>query len=104
IPPGVILFLGLQFVLPDSPRWLIRHGYDDRARLAYTKITGQAENKEFDDMREQILYEKDSEVTSIREAWAKYRKRVAVAVFVQTMTSLTGVNVISDWVHGQYGL
>ncbi|ESK91099.1 mfs monosaccharide transporter [Moniliophthora roreri MCA 2997] len=103
IPPGVILFFGLQFVLPDSPRWLIRHGYDDRARLAYAQINGQAENQEFNDMREQILYEKDSEVNSVREAWAKYRKRVAVAVFVQTMTSLTGVNVINYYQTILYG-
>ena len=35
------------------------------------------------------------EITSLKEAWQKYRKRVAVAVFTQTMTTLTGIAVIS---------
>ncbi|KAL0061246.1 hypothetical protein AAF712_011952 [Marasmius tenuissimus] len=106
IPPGIVLILGLQFVLPDSPRWLIQHGRDEDARRAFGRIRGgggggkvgeeeEAVKREFEDMREQILYEKSTEVTSITEAWQKYRKRVAVAVFVQTMTSLTGVNVIN---------
>ncbi|KAK1222994.1 hypothetical protein PQX77_014140 [Marasmius sp. AFHP31] len=102
VPPGIVLILGLQFVLPDSPRWLIQHGRDDDARRAFERIMRSEEKegeealkREFEDMREQILYEKSTEVTSLKEAWQKYRKRVAVAVFVQTMTSLTGVNVIN---------
>ncbi|KAJ8092234.1 hypothetical protein PM082_024065 [Marasmius tenuissimus] len=109
IPPGIVLILGLQFVLPDSPRWLIQHGRDEDARRAFGRIRGgggkgrkvgvegeeAVVKREFEDMREQILYEKSTEVTSITEAWQKYKKRVAVAVFVQTMTSLTGVNVIN---------
>ncbi|KAK1218310.1 hypothetical protein PQX77_019002 [Marasmius sp. AFHP31] len=109
IPPGIVLVLGLEWVLPDSPRWLIRCGRDEDARRAFGKIRrggggggggeGEAEGeglkREFEDMKEQILFEKSREITSITEAWQKYRKRVAVAVFVQAMTSLTGVNVIS---------
>ena len=34
------------------------------------------------------------EIGSLKEAWQKYRKRVAVAVFIQTMSTLTGVGVI----------
>ncbi len=62
IPPGIILFIGLQFILPDSPRWLIRHNRDEDAKAAFTQIRGDLSgadlHKEFDDMREQILYEK----------------------------------------------
>ncbi|KAG7088988.1 hypothetical protein E1B28_012934 [Marasmius oreades] len=99
VPPGVILIFGLRFILPDSPRWLIQKGRDEEARRAFATIRGDLADeelqKEFDDMREQILYEKTIEITSLKEAWAKYRRRVAVAVFVQTMTALTGVNVIN---------
>ncbi|KAL0061248.1 hypothetical protein AAF712_011954 [Marasmius tenuissimus] len=97
VPPGIVLFLGLEYVLPDSPRWLIRCGRDEDARRAFGRIRrgGGDGEREFEDMKEQILFEKSREITSIKEAWQKYRKRVAVAVFVQAMTSLTGVNVIS---------
>ncbi|KIY71882.1 general substrate transporter [Cylindrobasidium torrendii FP15055 ss-10] len=98
IPPGVILFIGLQFVLPDSPRWLIRHARDDEARQAFTRIRGDLDaaalHKEFEDMREQILYEKSIELPGIKEAWRKYKKRVIIAVIVQSATSLAGTNVL----------
>ncbi|KAL1696619.1 general substrate transporter [Schizophyllum commune] len=98
IPPGVILFIGLQFFLPDSPRWLIRVGRYDEALEAFKSIRGlQTEEAviEFEQMKEQILFEKQHEVTSLAEAWQKYRKRVLIAIAVQTMTSLSGVNVIN---------
>jgi hypothetical protein len=77
IPPGVILYFGLQFLLPESPRWLIRHHKYEEARTSFSKIRGdnrvrkdkistlpqvdlllQAIHIEFDEMKEQILYEK----------------------------------------------
>ena len=44
-------------------------------------------------MKEQILFEKTHGVSSLKEAWEKYRKRVVISIAVQTMTSLSGVNV-----------
>ncbi|KAF9011612.1 general substrate transporter, partial [Hymenopellis radicata] len=85
-------------ILPDSPRWLIRHGRDEDAKAAFSQIRGDLSgaelHKEFDDMREQILYEKSIELSSFKEAWEKYRKRIIIAVIVQTATSLSGINVI----------
>ncbi|KAK7039228.1 hypothetical protein VNI00_010133 [Paramarasmius palmivorus] len=98
VPPGVILFFGL-FILPESPRWLIRAGRDEEAKAAFSRIRGNLTadtlHAEFEDMREQILFEKSSEVSTFVEAWRKYKKRIIIAVAVQTMTSLTGVNVIN---------
>ncbi|KAK0476497.1 general substrate transporter [Armillaria novae-zelandiae] len=98
IPPGIILFFGLQFFLPESPRWLVNSGRDDEARLAFTQIRGDLSgaelHKEFNDMREQILFEKSTEVKTFAEAWSKYKKRILISVAVQSMTSLTGVNVV----------
>ncbi|KAF5352978.1 hypothetical protein D9758_007943 [Tetrapyrgos nigripes] len=98
IPPGVILFFGLQFLLPESPRWLIRHHRDEEARMTFSKIRGDLSGEvhiEFHEMKEQILYEKETEVSSLKEAWTKYRKRFVIAIAVQTMTSATGINVIN---------
>ena len=50
---------------------------------------------EFENMREQVLYEQRHEVKSFKEAWTRYRKRVLIAIAVQAMTSLTGTNVIA---------
>ncbi|KAH8919963.1 MFS monosaccharide transporter [Atractiella rhizophila] len=98
IPWGVILFFGLQFYLPDSARWLIRNGRDEEALRAFKRVrqelTVAEVEHEFTVMRQQILYEKETEVTSYREIFTRYRTRAMVSIAVQTMTSLTGVNVI----------
>ena len=45
-------------------------------------------------MRAQIEYEMMREIKSIKEIFRLYRHRALVSIAVQTMTSLTGVNVI----------
>ncbi|KAE9403739.1 general substrate transporter [Gymnopus androsaceus JB14] len=96
IPPGVILFIGLQFFLPDSPRWLIRQGRDEDAKIAFAKIRADlSATIEFETIRAQILYEKSIEISTFSEAWQRYKRRILIAVAVQSMTSLSGVNVIN---------
>ncbi|KAF9040425.1 general substrate transporter [Hymenopellis radicata] len=101
VPPGIILFIGLQFFLPESPRWLVTKGRFDEAKISFGRVRGElmaaALEKEFDDMKEQILYEKVAIARGqvLSEAWTKYKKRVIIAIATQTMTSLTGVNVIN---------
>jgi MFS transporter, SP family, arabinose:H+ symporter len=35
-----LLFTGLLFAVPESPRWLARNGFEDRARMIFEKIDG----------------------------------------------------------------
>ncbi|KAL0562910.1 hypothetical protein V5O48_019168 [Marasmius crinis-equi] len=62
IPPGLILPIGLHFVLADSPRCLIWDRRDDEAREAFRRIRGELKGeeltREFEDMKEQILFAK----------------------------------------------
>jgi len=39
--PAFLLFVGM-FFLPESPRWLVKHGYDDKARDILMRIRGTA--------------------------------------------------------------
>jgi MFS family permease len=116
IPWGVIMFAGLATFMPNSPRQLIRSGKVDEARCAYAKIRGDLQAhevlEEFALMRGQIEYEMQREITSYRDIFRLFRRRALVSVLfrratrmvfllplnrsiaVQTMTSLTGVNVI----------
>ncbi|KAE9403758.1 general substrate transporter [Gymnopus androsaceus JB14] len=99
IPPGVILFIGLQFFLLDSPRWLVRQGLDEDAKIAFAKIradlSAEEQDLEFETIRAQILYEKSIEISTFSEAWERYKRRIILAVAVQSMTSLSGINVIN---------
>jgi len=40
--PAFSLLVGM-FFLPESPRWLLKHGYDDKAREVLTRIRGTAQ-------------------------------------------------------------
>lgn len=99
IPFGVILFIGLFTFMPDSPRQLVRDGQIEKARCEFLKIrrdlSSDEAGEEFAFMQTQIEYEMAREIKSFREIWRLYKHRVLVAVAVQTMTSLTGTNVIS---------
>ncbi|CAC9885210.1 unnamed protein product [Aureobasidium pullulans] len=95
---GVILLCGLATFMPDSPRQLLRIGKVDDARREFLKIRRdldpQSAYQEFALMRAQIEYEVEREVKSYKEIFKLFRHRALVSIAVQTMTSLTGVNVI----------
>ena len=98
IPWGVIMFIGLATFMPNSPRQLIRKGKTDEARREFINIrrdlASHEVHEEFALMRAQIEYEMEREIKTYREIWRLYRHRALVSIAVQTMTSLTGVNVI----------
>ncbi|KAH7336116.1 putative MFS monosaccharide transporter [Rhexocercosporidium sp. MPI-PUGE-AT-0058] len=100
IPWGVIMFVGLATFMPHSPRQLIRTGKIELARKEFgrihrgEKVDEREVGREFALMRGQIEFEMEREIRSYREIWRLFRHRVLVSIAVQTMTSLTGVNVI----------
>ncbi|KAI5363954.1 Putative major facilitator, sugar transporter, major facilitator superfamily [Septoria linicola] len=98
IPWGIVLFIGLMTFMPDSPRQLIRNGEIEKARGEFINIRrdlhSHAAQEEFALMRSQIEYEMECEVTGYGEIFKLFRHRALVSIAVQTMTSLTGVNVI----------
>ncbi|KAH0841116.1 MFS monosaccharide transporter [Fonsecaea pedrosoi] len=98
IPFGILLFAGLATFMPNSPRQLIRNGKIDEARREFMRIrkdlTNHEVHEEFVLMRRQIEFEQQREVKSLREVFKLFRHRALTSIAVQTMTSLTGVNVI----------
>lgn len=99
IPWGLILFTGLATFMPNSPRQLIRKGKIEEARRHFMRIRRDLNNhevhEEFVLMRAQIEFEMQREIKSIKEVFKLFRHRALVSIAVQTMTSLTGVNVVS---------
>ncbi|KAI6557889.1 hypothetical protein MCOR09_009261 [Pyricularia oryzae] len=98
IPWGLFMLCGLNTFMPRSPRELIRKGRVDEARAEFRKIRrdlgGEELVEEFALMRGQIEFEMEREIKSYREIFRLFRHRALVSIAVQTMTSLTGVNVI----------
>jgi sugar porter (SP) family MFS transporter len=98
VPWGIIMFAGLLTFMPNSPRELVRNGKVDIARREFIRIRRDLEPHEVHDefalMRAQIEFEMSRELKSYREIFKLYRHRALASIAVQTMTSLTGVNVI----------
>ncbi|KAE8353066.1 MFS monosaccharide transporter [Aspergillus coremiiformis] len=98
IPWGIIMFFGLITFMPNSPRHLIKSGMVEQARDEFRRIRRDLHpnemHREFDIMAAQIEYEMEREITSYKDIFRLFRHRVLVSIAVQTMTSLTGVNVI----------
>ncbi|KAI5863974.1 putative MFS monosaccharide transporter [Durotheca rogersii] len=98
IPWGVIMFVGLATFMPDSPRQLLRNGKANAAYREFIKVRHDLQsheaNQEFALMKAQIEFELAREVKTYREVFTLFGRRAMVCIVVQTMTSLTGVNVI----------
>jgi len=84
--------------MPNSPRQLIRNGKIDQARKEFIKIRRDLQShevlEEFALMHAQIEYEMEREIKSYAEIYRLFRQRALASIAVQTMTALTGVNVI----------
>ena len=82
IPWGVIMFLGLITFMPNSPRHLIRQRDIDKARSEFTRIRRDLHSHEVQEefmlMRAQIEYEMEREISSYREIFKLFRRRVLV--------------------------
>ncbi|KAI5272179.1 general substrate transporter [Aureobasidium subglaciale] len=105
LAPALIVFLCINF-LPESPRWLIKHGLITEATHNLSKLRGF----ELDDPI--LLEERDSIVASF-EAQAEmepfsYRElfqngktktfyRVAIGLFIQSAQQLSGINMVSTY-------
>ena len=69
--------------------------YEDVVSCADGCDLQHAIRQEFNDIREQVLYEQKHEVKTLAQAWRRYRLRVFVSIVVQSSTALTGTNVIA---------
>lgn len=98
IPWGVIMFIGLSTFMPDSPRQLIRNGKIEAARREFARVRRELQphevHEEFALMQAQIEFEMTREIQSYHEVFTLFGRRAMVSIVVQTMTSLTGINVI----------
>jgi hypothetical protein len=100
--PAIIVLVGV-FFLPFSPRWLLEQDRDEEALAVIKRLHGNIGHDdsfylaEFNQMREQIRYEKSVASPTWAEVFrtASNRKRVLLAVLVQAFTQLSGINVVN---------
>ncbi len=92
IIPGVI-FVILLFFVPESPRWLEKQGYEDKAFALLEKINGtQQAHKELDDIRESIRKESATSIGLLFRPG--FRTALLIGVVLAILQQVTGINAI----------
>lgn len=97
----VTVLIVVTFFLPESPRWLMSKGKDDKARATLERLHGGSASEEFIEtefveIKEQLQAERES----FKPTWAEiakkpsWRRRVLLVCGLQIFSQMTGVNCV----------
>jgi sugar porter (SP) family MFS transporter len=100
IIPAFILWVG-SLSMPNSPRWLLEKGFEDKAYLTLAKLRddGTMDSskaiEEFNLIQQTINEERRVQISSYKSLFGKrYRRRVILGILIQAFQQLTGINSI----------
>ncbi|KAI7855212.1 general substrate transporter [Circinella umbellata] len=98
---GIVVASGV-FILPDSPRWLLKRGYNDEARDVIARLDDVDPNSDLVNEEVAILehiISLEAQGFSWREFWKHGRvqhfRRMMLGVVAQAMQQYCGINVIT---------
>ncbi|WP_298215808.1 sugar porter family MFS transporter [Acidocella sp.] len=92
--PGVLLFLGM-LILPESPRWLLAHGREDKARDALQRLRPNTDpSREFDTLREEISSESQGNVPWSQVFQGNARMPLIIGAGLAIFQQITGINTV----------
>lgn len=91
--PGLLLGLGMIY-LPESPRWLAKHGQTEKARKILTRIRGNADiSSEFQEIETSLS--QASERGSLSELFSPaVRPALVVGIGLAVFQQITGINTV----------
>lgn len=93
IVPSILLFLGMVFIMPNSPRWLMLKGRKEEARKVLQYLLGKADvNNCMDEMEESLRHEGDKD-------WKLLLRKPLLPLILMTFglfvfQQLSGINAI----------
>jgi SP family galactose:H+ symporter-like MFS transporter len=91
--PGALFFLGI-FALPESPRWLMMKGLNDKATKVLTKLRGNPEvvRREEAEIAEQLRIPQSGWHMFLQNR--NFRRSVGLGIVLQIVQQFTGMNVV----------
>ena len=90
--PAVVLFVGM-YLVPETPRWLIKNGLMDEARAVLRRSRGREDVEgEIEEIRE---VEREESTTGVRELLSPWvRPMLVVGVGLAMLQQFSGINTI----------
>lgn len=87
-----VLFLILLFIVPESPRWLVKRGKDNEALDTLEKVNGRTEGKVvLNEIKETL----SQQVGTISDLFSKRLKpALIIGVILALFSQITGINAI----------
>ena len=100
VPAGILAILILFF--PESPRWLIDHGYSEKGLRTLAKLHARGDENnawvraEYDQIQEAITYEHEHEVKGYKDLFTDRSnfRRLLLVTALQASVQMTGVSAI----------
>ena len=94
--PSVIFFVGLFFI-PESPRWLVKAGFKEKARGVLDRIGGSvfatSEMKEIEESLKDTAPGGEFKALFAR----KYRKVIILGLLLAVLVQVSGINTVVDY-------
>ncbi len=93
--PALLYFLFL-FVVPESPRWLIMKGLEEKARQVFLRANGEEKTMEvIRDVKQSLTEDKSKEKVKLGELFHPALKLVLIIGFFIAITQqITGINAV----------
>ena len=98
--PGIVLSLGMTY-FPESPRWLLDHGHEDKALEVLADLHGGGDPTnelvvlEFEEIKQQVIFERTEGAKSYLDLIKPgMPRRVGLGMALQMWSQLSGMNVM----------
>lgn len=87
-----LLFFGLLFLVPESPRWLIKNGRNDAAQAILARVGGSVHaDREVREIADAIAHEDRSLLQLFRPG---LRIAIGIGITLAVLQQVTGINVV----------
>ncbi len=94
--PSILFFVGLFFI-PESPRWLVKAGFQDKAMLVLKRIGGtKFAESELSEIEKSVG--DDGSGSGFKALFApRYRKVLILGLLLSVFVQITGINTVVDY-------
>ena len=94
--PSILFFTGLFFI-PESPRWLVKAGFKEKASIVLERIGGKVfAASELREIEKSL--EDSGPTSSFKMLFApKYRRVIFVGLLLSVLVQISGINTVVDY-------